>query len=95
MRMKKGKKKDHIGERLRAEREKRNLSQSELARRVKTPRTHIVAIEKGRRGIGVRLLNRISVVLGVQINVFGANAEDVSQTKVQKAGKKAPRARIL
>ena len=59
-----------LGPKIRAVRQKAHMSQSELARRVMTPRTHIVAIEMGRRGIGLSLLSRISIVLGVQINFF-------------------------
>jgi transcriptional regulator with XRE-family HTH domain len=68
-----------IGKKLRAQRKKLEISQSELAKRVKTPRTHIVAIEMGRRGVGVRLLSRISIVLGVQINFFTSKGKAVQK----------------
>lgn len=77
-----------LGIKIRAERKKRSISQSELARKVGTPRTHLVAIEMGRRGIGLSLLSRISIVLGVQINFF------LDKAKVEGA-KIAPRVRKL
>ncbi len=86
------KKMGNLGKKIRAVRKKSGMSQSELSRRVKTPRTHIVAIEKGRRGIGLALLSRISLVLGVQINFFLDRAQ-VEGAKIAHGTK--PRIRSL
>ncbi len=86
------KKMGNLGKKIRAVRKKSGMSQSELSRRVKTPRTHIVAIEKGRRGIGLALLSRISLVLGVQINFFLDRAQ-VEGAKIAPGTK--PRIRSL
>lgn len=81
-----------LGKKIREERKKRSISQSELSRLAKTPRTHLVAIEMGRRGIGLNLLSRISVVLGLQVNFFLDKAK-VEGAKIEQKPK--PRIRTL
>lgn len=53
-----------LGARVRELRERRGLSQDELAERVSVDRTHIIAIEKGRRRPSLDVLQTMAPVLG-------------------------------
>jgi len=52
------------GQTLRALREGRGLSQSELARRTGSPRTYLIALEQGKHEPSLDLLGRIATALG-------------------------------
>lgn len=62
-----------IGKNLRRLREKRNLSQGDLAEKIGVKGSRISAIEHGREGMGKYLMTRICHVLGVQPHVFYHN----------------------
>jgi len=51
------------GQQLRALRERRGLSQTELARRSATPRTYLLAVEQGRHEPSLELLARLARAL--------------------------------
>jgi transcriptional regulator with XRE-family HTH domain len=55
------------GRTLRALREAHGLSQSELARRSATPRTHLIAVEQGRHEPSLNLLTRLAGALGCEV----------------------------
>jgi transcriptional regulator with XRE-family HTH domain len=55
-----------FGEKLRAERERRNLSQEALAEIVNVHRTHLGALEQGLREPGLAMLLILAGGLGVQ-----------------------------
>lgn len=56
-----------VGEKLRQARERRNLSQSQVARMVNCTREYISMIESGRRMPKVDLLRKLSAIYGVDI----------------------------
>jgi transcriptional regulator with XRE-family HTH domain len=57
-----------IGARVRELREKKNLSQSELARRCGMHRSDLCKIEGGDIGVGLKRLERIALALGVSLS---------------------------
>ena len=64
-----------IGERVRASRRERGLSQEALARLADTSRARIDAIENGRAAeVGFKLLLRILNALGLDLRLTGLNA---------------------
>ncbi|QYU67648.1 helix-turn-helix domain-containing protein [Leptolyngbya sp. 15MV] len=54
-----------FGERVRAFRAQKGLSQEELARLAKIDRTYIGGIERGERNVGIKNVWRIADALGV------------------------------
>lgn len=54
-----------FGDRVRAIRLHKGLSQEELARRAKIDRTYIGGIERGERNAGIKNVHRIADALGV------------------------------
>jgi transcriptional regulator with XRE-family HTH domain len=56
-----------IGAQLRALRSARGVSQADLARRIKTARTHVIAIEQGQHEPSLDLLGRIAAALGYSV----------------------------
>lgn len=64
-----------IGQKIRAERKRRKLSQANVAKLLKMSRTTISQIESGTvQDIGVRKLIRILEVLGLELRVRSAGA---------------------
>ena len=59
-----------VGQRLRALRERRGLSQTELARRSATPRTYLLAVELGRHEPSLDLLARLSRALDADLRAL-------------------------
>ena len=55
------------GQTLRALREGRGMSQSELARRTGSPRTYLIALEQGKHEPSLDLLGRIATALGYPV----------------------------
>jgi transcriptional regulator with XRE-family HTH domain len=56
-----------IGARLRAARQRRGVSQSELARRTRAARTYVVAVEQGHHEPSLDLLRRFASALAVPL----------------------------
>ena len=54
-----------FGERVRAIRLRKGLSQESLARLAKIDRTYIGGIERGERNVGIRNVWRIAIALGI------------------------------
>jgi transcriptional regulator with XRE-family HTH domain len=57
-----------LGDRLRALRTKRGLSQEEFAGKCRLDRTYVSGIERGRRNPSIRNIKRIASVLGVTLS---------------------------
>lgn len=57
----------HVGARLRAAREKRNLTQEQMGQLSDVPRTYINAVENGRKNIRLETLARFATALGVEM----------------------------
>ena len=68
----------HVGDAVRKHRELIRLSQDELADRAGLDRTYISGIERGRRNPTVRVLQRISDALGVDLDVLFATAREIA-----------------
>jgi len=61
------KERQRIGGAIRQRRECMGLSQDQLAERTGLKRQNIARIEHGRHSIGLDILNRVSLVLGMRI----------------------------
>lgn len=59
---------EEFGKRLRALREAKKLSQTDLAGLVQVSRTSLVNIEQGGQGVPLRLLLSLSIALGVELD---------------------------
>lgn len=59
-----------FGERLRAERKKRNLSAQDLARASEIARSYITLIENGKRLPGRKVIPKIAIALGLKTNII-------------------------
>ncbi len=64
-----------VGEAVRAAREKRELSQEELALRIQVDRTYISGVERGVRNPTVKMLRLIAEGLGVRASELVRQAE--------------------
>jgi transcriptional regulator with XRE-family HTH domain len=64
-----------VGKRVREVRQKRRISQEELAFRCELDRTYISSIERGRRNIGIANLNRIARALKVTPAMLVTNGD--------------------
>ena len=56
-----------VGTQLRALREARGVSQSELARRTGSPRTYLIALEQGKHEPALEVLGRLAAALGYSL----------------------------
>ena len=64
---------EKFGTRLRELRLSRNISQEELGFRSKLDRTYISSVERGKRNISLRNIEKISKALNIDINEFFKN----------------------
>lgn len=53
-----------FGHRVRVERDARGWTQAFLAEKVGVDRTYIGSIERGEKNVGLRIINRLALVLG-------------------------------
>lgn len=91
----------HIGEKIKKIREKRGLTQTELARRCGVPHATIWNIENGKRNPGFKVLPKIAEVLNVSIDELLKEEEDFEELMkdpelkimFEKVGKLTPEAR--
>jgi transcriptional regulator with XRE-family HTH domain len=84
----------NIGERLRAERQARNLSQADIERRVGLPRCRISWLELGRATPTLETLERLAEALDVPIERFfhaGVDAESSEKPQKGEFSGKGPR----
>lgn len=56
-----------LGKRIRKLRDKADITQEELATKVKVSTTHIGLIETGKRRVSLKTLQRIAYALGVKV----------------------------
>ena len=56
-----------IGKKIRAERERMNLSQEELGKRAKFHRTYIGMVERGEKNITIANLTKLAQAVGVKV----------------------------
>jgi len=70
-----------FGTRIRNERERQNLSRSDLAKMVDTEQGYIVQIERGSRSPSLKMLGNLLVALGVSADFlfFGADGKGQSE----------------
>ena len=62
--------KTHVGGRIKMLREKKGLSQEDLAKPFKSQRSYICDVEAGRKNVTLETLHKIAEVLGVEVSVF-------------------------
>jgi len=68
----------HFGAAVRRHRELIRLSQEELADRAELDRTYVSGIERGRRNPTLKILQRLSDALGVDLDVMFATAREIA-----------------
>lgn len=74
-----------IGKRIRDARHERQYTQSELAELCDCTDTHICNVEKGKIGISLDLLYKISIILNKSMDYFLMDHESVNtQTKINE-----------
>jgi transcriptional regulator with XRE-family HTH domain len=66
-----------MGERLRAARTRKGISQEELARQAGVSRVHISQMETGRGAMSIGNIRAIARVLGVSIDYLVGTFEDI------------------
>jgi transcriptional regulator with XRE-family HTH domain len=64
-----------VGEKIKAARKFAELSQDQLAERLKSSRTQVIRLEKGRHTPTARTLQRIADATGVDVDYFDVSAE--------------------
>ena len=69
----------YVGPALRALREKKDLSQEELAFRARLDRTYISGIERSRRNPSIRSLQRIVDAIGIGLDVLFVDARKLAE----------------
>ena len=75
-----------IGERIKAARKLRGITQEQLAEAANCTHTHICNVENGKEGISLDLLYRISIVLGQSMDYFVMdNIHANPQTKIDNS----------
>lgn len=67
----------YLGKAIRAHRETLRLSQEELAFRVGIDRTYVSGVERGVRNPTIKLLQKISEGLGVDLDVLFSSSRQV------------------
>ncbi|KUK76666.1 MAG: hypothetical protein XD93_0781 [candidate division WS6 bacterium 34_10] len=64
-----------IGKVIREHRLEKNLSQEDLADKTKLHRTYISSVERGKRNISIKNLERISSAIGISLSKLLEEAE--------------------
>ncbi len=59
---------ERIGQRIAKLRKEQGMTQAELAERTGIQRAHITRIEAGRYSVGIDLLDKIAVALGMEVD---------------------------
>ena len=59
---------ERIGQRIAHLRKEQGMTQAELAERTGIQRAHITRIEAGRYSVGIDLLDKIAVALGMEVD---------------------------
>lgn len=59
---------ERIGQRIAQLRKEQGMTQAELAERTGIQRAHITRIEAGRYSVGIDLLDKIAVALGMEVD---------------------------
>ena len=73
-----------FGSRVRAEREKREISQEELADRAGIHRTYLGGVERGERNIGLLNILRIARALDIPASELFSSITDPHQKQIKR-----------